>query len=408
MKILLLLLTLFLTLSGPSSKSVDPAEPAALTEIRDAHSPSLTTDHRGNLVMSWVAQCSPDEPGLLKYAISRDRGRTFGQAVTIPGTFGVGCSQGESPPLLAFKPNGSIIALFRVDEPSEADPYGGELYIISSADGGKTWSPGKPMGEEKGRSLGFFDLQTLPDGEVGALWLEKKLNADPQGGTNASLRFARTQEDNSFGNSVIVAPSVCQNTRVKLYVSPRRDVHTLFWQRQFDGNTGLAHASSANHGRSFATPRLVIPAREMSTDCPLAGADMVATGKVLHLAWLVQGNKAGLYTASSRNKGKTFSPRTPVNQSPHVFHSSLTALPNGTLLFAWDEDVEVNGKHRRRIGIESQDAGGNSITCYLDAPENLTYPLIRGLDRKTAFVVYTKTRGQSSSVGFETFQIWGD
>ena len=173
------LVFLLAALPGRSRPSSEPGHEAHQAEIPNGHSPSLTTDQHGNLVMSWVAQCSPEEPGLLKFAVSRDRGRTFGQAVTVPGTFGVGCSQGESPPKLAFKPNGSIIALFRVDEPSEADPYGGELYVVSSADGGQTWSTGQTLGAERGRALGFFDLMTLPDGEVGAIWLDEARSGTP-------------------------------------------------------------------------------------------------------------------------------------------------------------------------------------------------------------------------------------
>ena len=207
---------------------------------------------------------------------------------------------------------------------------------------------------------------------------------------------------------MIVSPAVCPNARVKLYVSPRKQVFASFWKTQADGNSGPALSSSSTNGRTFSSPRYVTPIREMTPSCPLAGPDMVASGRKLHLAWLVRGSKAGLYSSSSRNQGRTFTPRTTVIQSDHVFHFSLSALPNGTLLFAWDEVVEAGGKYRRRIGIESQDAGGNSITCYLDAPEDLTHPVVWGLDRKTAFVAYTKTTGQTSSVGFEMFQLWGE
>ena len=65
-------------------------------------------------------------------------------------------------------------------------------------------------------------------------------------------------------------------------------------------------------------------------------------------------------------------------------------------------------KFRRRIGIETLDQTRNSITCYIDNLKDLTYPVIPGLDSKRAFVAYTKTDGQASSVMFETFQIWGE
>jgi hypothetical protein len=375
-----------------------------LAEISNAHSPYLTTDPRGNLVMSWVSQCSNEEPALLKFAVSHDRGRSFQKAVTVPGSVGTGCAQGENPPKVAFKADGTIVAVFRVDQPTEANPHAGEVYTVSSTDGGQTWTSGQSLWGRKDRTLGFFDLKTLPDGEVGVLWVEEKAGPDGSAST-ASIRFAKTQADHTFGPSLIVSPSVCQGCKVRLHVDARKRVHTLFWKILEVGAHDIAHSFSADNGRSFSSPRNVSPARLVADSCPTSGPDLVTIGKTTHVAWLAQGTPTGLYTTSTRNYGKKFFPRTLITESHQASNPSITALPKGLLVFAWDEQVPKGDSVRKRIGVKTVDPNGNSFTCFLDSPEDLVRPVLWGADDKKVFVAYTKAVGDYFSVVFESFQV---
>ncbi|CAN5831199.1 hypothetical protein BH24BAC1_BH24BAC1_41260 [soil metagenome] len=402
--LILILLPLLVAFVGMSHQKRRLQPQGTLAEISNAHSPYLTTDPEGNLVMSWVSQCSNEEPALLKFAVSPDWGRSFRKAVTVPGSVGTGCAQGENPPKVALKAAGTIIAVFRVDQPSEAHPHGGDVYTVSSTDGGQSWSSGQSLWGRNDRTQGFFDLKILPDGEVGVLWVEEK--AGPAGsGTSATIRFAKTQADHTFGPSLIISPSVCQGCKVRLHVDSRNQIHTLFWKILEEGAHDIAYSFSADNGSSFSSPRNVSPARLVSDLCPESGPDLITFGKTMHVAWLAQGVQTGLYTTSTRNKRKKFTPRTLITESSKASNPSVTALPKGLQVFAWDEDVAQGDRVRKRKGVKTVDPNGNSFTCFLDSPEDLVRPVVWGADEKKVFVAYTKTDGDFFSVVFESFQV---
>lgn len=123
------------------------------------------------------------------------------------------------------------------------------------------------------------------------------------------------------------------------------------------------------------------------------------------MAWLAQGDRTGLYTSSTRNKRKKFSPRTLITESSQASNPSVTALPKGLLVFAWDEEVPKGDGVRKRIGVKTVDPNGNSFTCFLDSPEDLVRPVVWGADDKKVFVAYTKTDGDYFSIVFESFQV---
>jgi hypothetical protein len=97
--------------------------------------------------------------------------------------------------------------MYRLNRPTEANPHAGEVYYVLSKDNGKSWSEARPAGTAPAGSRGFFGLRTLPDGNVGAIWLEGKDHCEQEnrGGT---LYFARTQGD-AFGSVAVVTKNVC-------------------------------------------------------------------------------------------------------------------------------------------------------------------------------------------------------
>jgi hypothetical protein len=379
---------------------VQDPKPAPAVEIPDAHSTHLTTDHQGNLVLSWVKQNHPEAPGVLQFAVSRDQGRSFGQAVTVPLSRGASSAHGESPPKIAFKKDGTILALFRMDEPAENNPYGGDVYLTTSPDGGKTWSAKQSVGGEKGRSRSFFDLQTLPSGEVGALWLEGRGPHEPKE-AGSTIRFAATTPGQAFGKSVVVSASVCQCCRVKLYVDEKKQIHAVFRKIFADGARDMAHSFSIDQGRTFSEPRNISPDKWVIDGCPHVGPDMVAVGSTLHFTWFTMGGKGDVYTTSSSDNGRTFAPRSTVAQSDRASHPSLAAFPGNSLLFAWDESADQAEGPLKRIGLRIQDASGKSTSRFIQSPHNLIRPLVWGLDQKTALVSYTKKEGQRTDVVYE-------
>jgi hypothetical protein len=136
-----------------------------------AESVFLTHDHHDNPVVVWTEKAG--EQLTLFYAISKDGGKSFSEKVSIPLTPDV-ATHSESMPKIAFKNDGTVIAAYEKKAPTRENKYAGSIYFISSSDKGKTWTKETFLHSDtiSGRSRSYFDIERLPDGEIGASWLD--------------------------------------------------------------------------------------------------------------------------------------------------------------------------------------------------------------------------------------------
>ncbi|HXS54733.1 MAG TPA: sialidase family protein, partial [Hanamia sp.] len=100
--------------------------------------PFLTKDNKGNIVLSWIRKIDSAKR-IFTYAVSTDKGKTFGLPIEIPGSNNVQ-PHGENMPKIIFKPSGEIIAVWGAANPSPKNAYSGMVYYAQSFDNGKTWS----------------------------------------------------------------------------------------------------------------------------------------------------------------------------------------------------------------------------------------------------------------------------
>ncbi|MDO1448203.1 sialidase family protein [Rhodocytophaga aerolata] len=377
----LLLLTLG---SGFRSTNIEVSDAQTITQ---AHAPYLSTDHQGNLVMNWV-QGEKEEEGMVAFSISKDGGQTFGQTITIPATKGASDAHGEGAPKVAFKKDGTIFVLFRVDEPTDENFYTGDVYAVISTDGGKTWTNRKPILKSNGRSRGFFDVKALADGEIGVVWLEGKATTDTVS-VGSSLKFARTNKQNQFTKETIISESVCQCCKTKLYTDQSKGIHVIFRKIFDDGSRDIAHAFSADNGQHFSAARNINPDKWKINGCPHVGPDMTATAKGLHFVWFTMGGKGGIHTTSSADNGRTFSAASTIS-GPKASHPQLTGLPDGTLAVVWDESVEKEGKPMKKIGLQTITSTGKKETIYLPEQTHVVHPVVTSTGDHTLFMAYTQ------------------
>lgn len=141
------------------NQATQPAEtvtenPAQM--IENAHGVHVSSHHKGQLVMSWVTKESNAEEGIVRFAISSDKGKNFNIQVSVFGSKGASTANGECPPKVAFKKDGSILVFFRLDEPTDENMHGGNIYVVASKDAGKTWTEKKPIVADASRSRAFL------------------------------------------------------------------------------------------------------------------------------------------------------------------------------------------------------------------------------------------------------------
>ncbi|HEY1007325.1 MAG TPA: hypothetical protein VGD92_09090, partial [Sphingobacteriaceae bacterium] len=102
----------------------------------DAVSPYLTMDEKGVPVLCWTEKMEGDSVYSLKFAWYEADRRAFGAAITVPGSGGAQTAA-ESMNKVAFKSDGSVVAVFGKKFPDEENPYAGAIYYTLSADKGE-------------------------------------------------------------------------------------------------------------------------------------------------------------------------------------------------------------------------------------------------------------------------------
>src|SRR3546814_12372926 len=104
-----------------------------------ATDPYFTSDQYGNPVLSWTEQLPGSEDYLLKYAVFDPSEGSFGPAVSVTTSASTNTTA-ESANKVAFKSDGTIIALFgkRFNDPENR--FAGAIQYSLSTNDGTNWS----------------------------------------------------------------------------------------------------------------------------------------------------------------------------------------------------------------------------------------------------------------------------
>ena len=236
-----------------------------------------------------------EEPGRLMLRSSRDAGRTWSAPVYPDiGTDRV-ASDGESRPKLAFGPQGWVVAAWT--QPL-ARPYTGEIRMIRSSDGGRTFSA--PFTVHQDRQVithRFESVQFDARGRLHVLWIDKRdgevarREGRPWHGA-AVYRTLSTDGGRSFGPDTLLAAHSCECCRIALAPSPDGGLVAL-WRHVFEPNV-RDHAFAAV-GELSAPVREPVRAShdEWALDaCPHHGPGLAPADRGgYHAVWF--GDRAG-------------------------------------------------------------------------------------------------------------------
>lgn len=320
-----------------------------------ASTPTLVADADGAIWAAWV------EGQSVRVSRSTDRGRTFAPAVTVTSDEEIDAN-GESRPSLVVSGEHVYVAWTR----KGTKPYTGDIRFAASRDGGRTFSPPVTVNDD-GLQTGhrFQSIAALPDGRLFIAWIDKR---DAERARTAgrpydggALYFAVSRDrGRTFEANRKVKDHVCECCRLSLIVAPDgapailfRDIipdsirdHALVrfspaldplpvervtfdgWQIQAcphhgpslaadaDGTLHMAWFTGAGpegpgqfyaratQGTAFDAPR------RLGTVDSLGHADILVMGPVVHVAWKDRSNDGAIVlgTIRSSDGGRTWSP----------------------------------------------------------------------------------------------------
>jgi hypothetical protein len=385
--------------SGTGEDEMAPAARISAEGI-SASCPYLIKDEKGNTVLSWVQATDTTGNFLMAYAVSTDGGKTFGDPQTIPTTKGIH-PHDENLPKILFRKDGDIMAMFPVSNPNPKNSYAGLVFYTQSFDGGKSWTNAKQLAEDTINSIDerYFDMEVLPNGEVGAIWLDSRKNTDKEG---SSLYFASTNGRNGFAGEKVIDTQLCQCCRTDLYLDQQKQLHVAYRGILNDSIRDMMHLVSVDGGKTFANPERISADNWVIDGCPHTGPAMVSNKFGMHYAWFTMGGGSGVYY-SQKEAGKTFTPRETISNAPAARHPQLSTFNNGKLAVVWDERGNDSSKPDNYIGLQIRNENGAHLktTQLTEADGSAVYPVITTINDKDLLVAYTIKKENGNEVWWQ-------
>ena len=371
--------------------------------------PRFTTNEAGNPVLSWVEKNG--ETARFYYAVSTDGHNdgpepTFGPKISVPVPGNVSV-HAEGMPKLAFKADGTTVALFEVPRPTAASRFAGDLLCVTSADGGKTWTEPKPVHRNTtpGSSHSFGDLTRLPNGEIGIVWLDEKL----PGREGRPVKFVETRPGGGFGPEVLVDDNACQCCRTNVFVDDKNRIHLTY--RDLIDKTGtepgardISHVVSvgtpeSGMARVFSKPQVVVTDNWRIDACPHTGPALAQVGDDVFATWFSgPENNIGLRLARLGDVEPVV-----LIRSERARHPQVVSV-NNQLVWLWDESVKKEKPtgdeppYAQKIALRVLNGAADAPAAYL-TPEttNASYPV--GTAAKNGLLVaYEQHEGPDKSV----------
>ena len=350
---------------------------------KNAQCTYLTKDYNANPVLSWIE--GEKEQAQLYYSISMNQGRSFEQPIKVTSSKGLSAHH-ESMAKVAFKKNGDVVVVFQKRMPTPQNKYAGAIYYSQSFDKGLTWTAPDFLHSDTTSGIGrsFYDITTLPDGEIGAVWLDgRKKSRD-----GSTLMFAKTKGKKGFGKDLEIAQQTCQCCRTNIFIDAQKNINVTFRDVIEGKYRDMSLVVSKDIGKTFSQPLCISPDQWAINGCPHTGPTVSQSGNDLHFFWFTKGNGEGVFHTSTSNK-KDFSKRDLV--SINAQHPQATSLTNEKIILVWDEIVKMEDLYVSRIKMVQYNKNETPKSSFLtDENTESNYPVIISLPNGKSLVAWTQ------------------
>ena len=396
---------------------IDDEEGLLVSEMdRNATSPFLTVDNKGNPALCWTEELPEDDGHVIRFSqFDREKGK-FGNIFTVTPSKGTSAHP-ESMNKLAFTSDGTIVAVYSRKHPTEDNRFAGSLLYTQSFDSGKTWTQERYVHSDTSHNVGrgYFDLATLPDGEVGAIWLDGRFK-DVKG---SALFFAKTEGKSGFGTDKAIGESTCECCRTDLFVDQDNNIHLVYRDIIDERIRDVVHQLSTDNGETFSVAQTISRDNWEIDGCPHTGPSLAINPHGLYAAWFTAGGMPGVYLTRTEDLGKTFSIRQMVSENAR--HPQIVGTSDGKLVLVWDEMEKpaatvAHGGHSGEMQhgvplgskIVLQIRNENTVleSLILSSPgANAYFPVLHALSERETLVTWTQEEDGKSGIYYKVVMI---
>jgi hypothetical protein len=383
--------------AGASRATFQPIQISA-PEV-DAAEPVTATAPDGGFYVAWVNHNANSESDVM-LARFDNVGVSSGSPVMVNQQAGVATAWRGDPPSVAVADK-SVYVLWTARVESDGKK-GTDIYLSVSQDSGKTFDSTVKVNDDKlPGAHGMHSLAVAKDGKIYVAWLDERNVAAPQPSKHAGGHHMESNRElfisystdggKTFSKNQKVAENACPCCKTALAVSSDGTLYAS-WRQVLPGNfRHIAVASSTDGGASFSSPVIVSDDKWVLQGCPVSGPSLSTTADgTLKVVWYAagEGDAPGLYFAETRDKARTFSPRSLLMQET-VKGTPALAAANDRAVAIWQGAVGQQPETKiREIG----GAGAAvSVAANAELPSGV-------LAKDKLFVAYITKVGEKRSV----------
>lgn len=343
----------------------------------------LTKDNMGLPAISWIEQDSLKHKYFYFANWDTNAGR-FGTAIAIPIQPNTSIHE-EGMPKIAFKGDGTIVAIYETSVPSSTSKWGlSDIQYTMSFDRGKSWTERKSIQADVPLlgSRSFADIIRLDDGEIAVSWLD----TDPiNPALGRPVKFARTNANEGFGRAVLVDSAACQCCRTAMSTNGQGQVNVVFRDLLPGSIRDISISVSSDNGFNFSKPIPFSNDHWVVDGCPHNGPSVVFVGATKYVSWYTGAKRSGVYYAELDANNKTVVKRELSSEARFV---QLELMPTGDRIATFDVAYEKGGATFKKIMVNRINDKGlfeKEVSLPLS---HASYPVITALGKDQIVVAW--------------------
>jgi hypothetical protein len=355
--------------------------------------PQMSVSSRG-VLLSWIERTGAQ--AALKF--SERTGGRWSEPRTVASGADWFVNWADVPSVVRL-PNGALAAHWL--QKSGADTYAYDVRLSYSKDDGKSWSASfLPHHDGTRTEHGFASLFPLADG-MGAVWLDGRAMAKPEGqkppaGGHAhgemSVRFAAFDAGWKQIADEPLDPRVCECCPTAVAVTS--DGPIASYRNRGPEEERNIHVTRRENGKWTAGVPVHDDGWKIAA-CPVNGPMLSARGRDVVIAWfMAKDDQPRAFVAFSRDAGRTFGAPTRVDDVSTLGRVDVELLPDGAAAVSYIEFVDKRAQFRVRR-IERTGARSAPITISaLESGRASGYPRM-ALDGAVLVFAWTGREGST-------------
>jgi len=326
-----------------------PLAPVEITNPAGAGAAEPFLFASGNaLLMSWLEPVANGDRTALRFA--RFAGGRWSEARSIAEHNDFFVNWADFPSIVQDR-RGVLYAHWL--QKSGKESYAYDVRMAVSNDAGRTWRDFALNRDGTRTEHGFVSLAPLPEGGVGAAWLDgRKMTPGKEEG-EMTLRYATVDAKGVVRAEAELDARTCECCATGMAV-PRSGPLVAYRDRSADEVRDIAVVKKT--ARGWTAPALLHADGWKINGCPVNGPQADAIGDRVAVAWFT-GEAGRVYVAFSDDGGASFGPPLAIDDGRPVGRVDVVMLDAESALVTWSEQTAAGAEIRaRRVGRNGQAA----------------------------------------------------